>query len=213
MLQHDPKMLVNWYRERWDRIEPSSKKEVYRDVLASYNQHPNGADFVFLTRSCYGGVVRFRKMDGYMSTPCGIHDPINPASFEKRVIEWNSRVKHTQFLNLDYRETFAMAKAGDLIYCDPPYSYSQAILYGAQESNLAQLLTTTEEAKSRGVHVLLSIDGDKKSGDFLCDLPISSGLFEREMTVNCGRSMLRCFQMEGQTLEKELVSDRLLLTY
>ena len=213
MLQHDPKTLISWYRDRWERIAQSSKKEVYRDVLASYNKQPNGADFVFLTRSCYGGVVRFRKMDGYMSTPCGIHDPINPASFEKRVTEWSSRVKHTRFYNVDYRETFAMAKAGDLIYCDPPYSYSQAILYGAQEFSLAQLLTAIEEAKSRGVYVLLSIDGDKKSGDFLCDLPIDSGLFEREMTVNCGRSMLRRFQMEGQTLEKELVSDRLLLTY
>lgn len=213
MLQHDPKTLISWYRDRWERIAQSSKKEVYRDVLASYNKQPNGADFLFLTRSCYGGVVRFRKMDGYMSTPCGIHDPISPASFEKRVTEWSSRVKHTRFYNADYRETFAMAKAGDLIYCDPPYSYSQAILYGAQEFSLAQLLIAIEEVKSRGVYVLLSIDGDKKSGDFLCDLPIPSGLFEREMTVNCGRSMLRRFQMEGQTLEKELVSDRLLLTY
>ena len=31
--------------------------------------------------------------------------------------------------------------------------------------------------------------------------------------VNCGRSMLRRFQMGGKTLESEVVSDRLLLTY
>jgi DNA adenine methylase len=38
-------------------------------------------------------------------------------------------------------------------------------------------------------------------------------LFEREVFVNCGRSMLRRFQMGGQTLEGEVVADRLLLTY
>jgi DNA adenine methylase len=56
--------------------------------------------------------------------------------------------------------------------------------------------------------VALSIDGDKKSGDFICDLPIPPGLFARELSVNIGRSMLKRFQMEGRTLENEVVSDR-----
>lgn len=57
------------------------------------------------------------------------------------------------------------------------------------------------------------IDGTKKSGEVTCDLPIPDGLFEREIFLNLGRSMLRRFQMEGETLENEVVSDRLLLTY
>ena len=36
---------------------------------------------------------------------------------------------------------------------------------------------------------------------------------EREIPVNVGRSMLKRFQMEGETLEAEVVKDRLLLTY
>lgn len=56
-------------------------------------------------------------------------------------------------------------------------------------------------------------DGSKKSGDYLCDLPIPDGLFEREILVNWGRSMLKRFQMNGQSLESEVVTDRLLLTF
>ena len=67
--------------------------------------------------------------------------------------------------------------------------------------------------KERGVAVALSIDGTKRSGNRLCEVPIPVGVFEREVFVNCGRSMLRRFQMAGQTLEGEVVSDRLLLTY
>jgi DNA adenine methylase len=63
------------------------------------------------------------------------------------------------------------------------------------------------------VYVVLSIDGTKKTGDKVCDVPIPARLFEREVFVNCGRSMLRRFQMGGQTLEGEVVADRLLLTY
>jgi DNA adenine methylase len=47
----------------------------------------------------------------------------------------------------------------------------------------------------------------------VCDLPMPDGLFETEVFVNCGRSMLRRFQMGGHTLESEFVADRLLLTY
>ena len=57
--------------------------------------------------------------------------------------------------------------------------------------------------------VALSIDGSKRSGNFVCDLPIPSGLFEREVSVNVGRSMLRRFQMKGESLEGEQVADRL----
>ena len=117
------------------------------------------------------------------------------------------------FEHLDYKEAFAQAKKGDLIYCDPPYSHSQGILYGAQDFRLENLLAEIDKVKSKGVRVALSIDGNKKSGNYICDLPIPDGLFENEILVDCGRSMLRRFQLEGQTLEDENVSDRLLLTY
>ncbi len=61
--------------------------------------------------------------------------------------------------------------------------------------------------------VALSIDGTKKSGSVLCDIPLPPGLFEREVAVNVGRSMLRRFQREGESLEDDVVQDRLLLTF
>jgi len=212
-LKDNPALLEQWYTDRWELLEKMSKQEAYEAVKARYNNSPNGADFLFLCRSCYGGVVRFRKKDGYMSTPCGAHDPISPESFSKRVQTWLERISGTDFLNIDYLDAMDMAKPGDLIYCDPPYSFSQAILYGAQNFSLETLLNKALECKKRGVYVALSIDGSKKSGDFICDIHIPDCLFEREISVNCGRSMLKRFQMEGKTLETEMVTDRLLITY
>jgi DNA adenine methylase len=100
-----------------------------------------------------------------------------------------------------------------MVYCDPPYTHTQSILYKAQSFELRCLVHAVGRCKERGVYVALSIDGTKRSGDLMCHLPIPDGLFEREVFVNCGRSMLRRFQMGGQTLEGEVVADRLLLTY
>jgi DNA adenine methylase len=212
-LKAEPAKLKEWYRERWQIAHGNYKREGYEKIKASYNRAPNGADLLFLSRSCYGGVVRFRHADGYMSTPCGVHEPISPSSFDKRVDLWRERIQSTNFAIMDYRDAMRKTSKGDLIYCDPPYMHSQSILYGGQQFRLEELFEEIRSCKSKGVYVALSIDGTKKSGEMVCDLPTPDDLFEEEIFVNVGRSMLRRFQMEGRTLESEVVADRLLLTY
>ena len=72
-------------------------------IKAAYNAHPNGGDLVFLCRCCYGGAVRFRQADGYMSTPCGVHEPVSPASFSKRVDQWYERIAGSEFAAMDLK--------------------------------------------------------------------------------------------------------------
>ncbi len=212
-LHEAPDILKRWYEDRWSSMASGEKVVEYEKIKASYNANPNGADLLFLCRSCYGGVIRFRKADGYMSTPCGVHTPISPSTFGQRVDEWFARTRGTVFSVMEFEQAMRMAQSGDLIYCDPPYTYAQSILYGAQSFSFQRLLEVVADCKDRGVFVALSIDGSKRSGNFVCDLPIPSGLFEREVSVNVGRSMLRRFQMKGGSLEGEQVTDRLLLTY
>jgi DNA adenine methylase len=212
-LHSSPETLMLWYAERRAIMTSGEKVAQYEKIKASYNANPNAADLLFLCRSCYGGVVRFRKADGYMSTPCGVHTPIPAAKFALRVKEWSRRTQGTTFLLADFEEVMTQARSGDLVYCDPPYTDTQAILYGAQTFNLSRLFQVIAGCKARGVKVALSIDGTKRSGEKICDVPVPKGLFEQEALVNCGRSMLRRFQMGGQTLEGEIVADRLLLTY
>ncbi len=208
-----PETLKRWYAERWHAMMSGDKIEEYERIKASYNANPNGADLLFLSRSCYGGVVRFRQADGYISTPCGVHTPISPAAFSRRVDEWHARTAGTKFLVMDYEEAMKLAKPGDLVYCDPPYGHSQTILYGAQSFSLQHLFKVIDRCKSRSVYVALSVEGTKRSGNLICDIPVLDKLFEREVLVNCGPSMLKRFQMNGQTLEGEIVADRLLLTF
>lgn len=212
-LGRDPEVLKDWYSARWLQLTRGDKVTEYEKIKESYNSRPNPADLLFISRSCWGGVVRFRKADGYISTPCGPHKPMPPAKFNERVDEWRERTAGAVFHEMDYRDAMTTARQGDLVYCDPPYTHSQAILYGAQGFKLDDLMEQIQRCKERGVYVALSIDGSKKTGMTACPIIVPPNLFEREVWVNCGRSMLKRFQMLGESLEQEVVHDRLLLTY
>lgn len=208
-----PEKLKAWYSERHALMAGLGKERAYARVLEDYNSAPNGPDLLFLCRACYGGVVRFRKYDGFMSTPCGVHEPISPDSFGKRVDLWAERTRGVRFIHADFCDVMREASPGDLVYCDPPYVDSQAILYGAQKFSLLRLFEAIAACKKRGVYVALSIDGSKYSGAKLCNVPVPPHLFERECFIDVGRSMLKRFQMNGRSLESHEVADRLLLTY
>lgn len=212
-LKRNPERLTRWYTENYELYHAYPKPEGYEKIKASFNANPNPKDLLFISRSCYGGVIRFRKADGYLSTPCGAHAPISPHSFNARARIWQDRIKNCDFITSDFEIVMNEARSGDLIYCDPPYSCSQSILYGGQDFRLDRLLRCIARCRDRGVAVVLSIDGTKKSGDLLCDVPIPKGIFAREVLLDLGHSMLKRFQMKDLDMKNHKIKDRLLLTY
>ncbi len=208
----EPETLIEGYTVRWQAMMAGDKGEEYRRIRSAYNAAANPHDLLFLSRSCYAGVIRFSRK-GDMNTPCGAHRPVSPDSFRARVALWRPRLKNTTFIHQDFECSLDAAKPGDLVYCDPPYKDSEATLYGAQGFSLVRLMAAIERCKGRGVNVALSIDGTKRSGRKSVFIDAPEGLFETEVMVNCGKSMLRRLQMKGQTLEAEVVADRLLLTW
>jgi len=211
LLQTNPKELIDYYTSVITRFYQDRQK-TYAEILKKYNSSPNGLDLLILSRTCYGGVVRFTK-EGKLSTPIGPHKPISPKTFASIAMEWSKRIKGTIFLNQSFIKTMALVEEGDIIYCDPPYIESQSILYGAQAFKFERLIKEIKRCKERGARVALSIDGKKKSGRKIVELNIPPGIFEREVYLSCGSSMLRRLQVNGQTMIGEDVQDRLLLTW
>jgi DNA adenine methylase len=211
MVKQEPDKVSKFYEKKYYSYMKDPKL-IYEQTKESYNSNHNALDLLFLSRTCYGGVMRFTR-EGIISTPIGPHKPIPPVSFTKRVFEWSRIVANTQFYNQSFERTMCEAKAGDVVYCDPPYLYAQSILYGSQSFKVGELWDSIQKCKDNGAKVLLSIDGNKKSGKVSFTMDMPEGLFERELYVDCGISMLRRLQKSGEIMIGEDVSDRLLLTW
>ncbi len=211
-VQADPQAVYAAYETRFTAFTTLDRKVVYRSILDRYNATGDPDDLLFIARTCYGGVIRFDRQ-GTMNTPCGIHRALPLAKFADALAQWQPRLAGTQFVCGDFEAQIDAAGPGDLVYCDPPYQDCGKNLYGAQAFSLQRLFAAIERARGRGVRVALSLDGSKRSGDRVCNVPIPDGLFVQDREVKLGRSMLRRFQMAGQSLESEHVADRLLTTW
>lgn len=212
LVKYDPKKIIDYYEQEITEYyrNPESKYEEIRD---RFNETHNPFDFLLLSRTCYSGVIRFRKADGFMSTPRGPHNPISPESFEKRVLLWNELLSKASFNTESFVYAMNKAKSGDVIYCDPPYTHSQSIIYGAQSFSVYSLFSKIQECKNRGVKVILSINGMRESKTKDISITPPEGLFERKLLVNCGTSMIDRLQHSGEKMKEKKVDDQLLLTW
>ena len=210
LVQKKPKELVDSYSESYEKFQ-KNRLETYESVKSRFNLNPNPHDFLFISRTCYGGVIRFRR-DGYLSTPIGPHKPISPGEFSARATIWKQVVQNTEFILGDYADVVKLAGERDIVYCNPPYVDSQKIIYGAQDFSLTRLFEYLSDAKDRDAFVALSIDGIKKSGNRKIKISPPVGLFELEGYVALGGSMLKRFWRDGLDVEDEHVKDRLLLS-
>lgn len=212
VVKEKPNSIIEYYAKEISAYydNPDTQYEIIKD---RFNNNHNAFDFCLLSRTCYSGVIRFRKTDGYMSTPRGPHRPISPATFEKRVKLWSDLIQKAEFNTESFESAMAKAKSGDLIYCDPPYTHSQSIIYGAQTFDIEYLWNEIAECKRRGAYVMLSINDTRESKKKDISANIPSNLFKREVLVNCGTSMIDRLQNAGKDMVDEVVHDKLLLTW
>ena len=212
VVKENPNDLIEYYEKEIVAYynDPNTQYEIIKE---RFNKAHNAFDFCLLSKTCYSGVIRFRKADGYMSTPRGPHKPISPTAFEKRVRLWSDLIQKVDFHAESFQVAMSKPKNGDLVYCDPPYTHSQSIIYGAQEFEIENLWSKINECKQRGAYVMLSINGTRESKKKDISVNIPAGLFEREIAVNCGTSMIDRLQNAGKDMENEIVHDKLLLTW
>ena len=124
-------------------------EEHYYFIRDRFNEQGSPFDFLFLSRSCFNGMMRFNKKGGFNVPFCRKPERFRQALVTKIVnqVEWARRAiadKDWTFVAQDWRETLAQSRVGDLIYCDPPYVGRHTDYYNsfddAESDDLARAL-------------------------------------------------------------------------
>jgi DNA adenine methylase len=134
-----------------------------RDRLnASAENRERAALLLYVNRHAFNGLVRYNAK-GEFNVPFGKYKkPYFPLE-ELRNFYRKMCSTATKFIVSDFRSVFTQLKAGDIVYCDPPYvPLSQTASFTAYAGNAfhardqRDLAVLAKEAWQKGIHVVLS---------------------------------------------------------
>ncbi len=103
-----------------------SEGEHYYELRKRFNEKGNPLDFLFLSRSCFNGMMRFNKKGGFNVPFCKKPNRFAQALVTKITNQVENIAQIIQqgnyvFKNQDFKTTLDEIKPTDLVYCDPPY--------------------------------------------------------------------------------------------
>ena len=202
-IKNNPVMVVKEYRERWLEFQKKGSDYFY-EVRNNFNQTKSPYDFLFLSRTCTNGLIRFNKKGEFNNSLHFSRKGINPKTLKNIIIDWSNRVKNTEFINDDYSITTSSAKSGDVIYLDPPYFHTKGMYYG--NIDFDKFLEYLENLNQRGIKFLLSYDGKRGKEDHTVEIP--KELYKRHEYLLFGNSSFK--QLHGV---KEMVFESLYLNF
>jgi len=98
----------------------------YYELRNRFNEKQDPLDFLFLSRSCFNGMMRFNKKGGFNVPFCKKPNRFAQALITKitNQVENISQIINNgnyDFVNQDFKKTLQNIKSNDLVYADPPY--------------------------------------------------------------------------------------------
>ena len=183
-IKSNPELVAHEYQHRWERLQKEGHS-VYYEVRDSFNRTKNEFDFLFLTRTCVNGLIRYNTNGEFNNSMHKNRPGINPKSFREILLKWSFFIKEVEFKKCDYRETLADANKHDFIFIDPPYGGTKD-RYTKTEFKLQDFYSELERLNSVGAKWILTFDGTAGNREYNYQLP--KELYKHKSEIKTGNS-------------------------
>ena len=183
-IKENPEVVASEYERRWRNLQEEGF-EVYYRVRDSFNSTRNCYDFLFLTRTCVNGMIRYNDKGEFNNSFHLSRPGIHPDSLKTILFQWKEIIQKIEFLNVDYRECLEKARMGDFVFLDPPYGGTKS-RYTQTEFVLDDFYKELDRLNSLGVKWMLTFDG--KAGDRTYSFAPPSEVYKYQYSINTGNS-------------------------
>jgi len=184
IIKSNPLFVAEEYRKRWERLQTEGA-DVYYEIRDEFNNTRNSLDFLFITRTCVNGMIRYNSKGEFNNSFHLSRPGINPETLKKILLQWSHSIQNFTFLNTDYRECLSTVRKGDFVFLDPPYGGTKD-RYTHSEFNISDFYNELERLNSIGAFWMLTFDGS--SGDRVYNYAPPKDLFKHKFSVNTGIS-------------------------
>lgn len=163
---------VREYLEREGTHLLDRGEDHYYAVRDRFNEHGSPFDFIFLSRACFNGMMRFNRKGGFNVPFCRKPERFRPALITKitNQVEWAKQAmkgKDWTFVAQDWRVTLQGATKGDMIYCDPPYVGRHTDYYNGFTDEEADDLARALIATPAGFAMSMWLENKYRRNDYV----------------------------------------------
>lgn len=183
-IQSDPNRVADEYTRRWTRLQKEGHTAYYA-IRDDFNETRNPYDFLFLSRTCVNGLIRFNAEGNFNNSLHHTRPGIAPERLRKVILEWHKYLADVEFHHQDYRETLSAVSKGDMVFLDPPYAGTKG-RYRAGDFSTKEFFELLESLNRKGVHWVLTFDG--MAGDRKYETGLNSALYKHHLGISTGNS-------------------------
>lgn len=186
-IKQDPERVASEYKVRWERLQEEGY-QVFYEIRDTFNKTKNPFDFLFLTRTCLNGMIRYNSAGEFNNSLHLTRPGIDPARLGSIINKWHLYVKKIDFLNVDYRDCLDDVGKGDFVFLDPPYGGTKN-RYTQTPFSLEDFYETLDRLNSKGANWMLTFDGF--CGERKYSYAPPKELYQTTFKVKTGKSAFR----------------------
>lgn len=183
-IKMNPNQVAQEYELRWIDLQRNGAG-VYYKVRDNFNSTRNCFDFLFLTRTCVNGMIRYNEKGDFNNSFHLSRPGINPNTLREIIFQWSKVLQKITFLNVDYRECLSYAQKGDFVFLDPPYGGTKS-RYTKSEFILDDFYKELDRLNSIGVKWMLTFDGS--AGNRTYSFAPPADVYKEHFFINTGNS-------------------------
>ncbi len=195
-------ILSSWENEYHSLTEKAEeKKEYYYQKREAFNkrnstQTEQSALFIFLNRTCFNGLYRVNRKNGF-NVPIGSYKKPQICN-QENLLAVSEALQKVEILNGDFSETINYATENTFFYFDPPYkplsetssfnSYAKDEFNDSEQIRLKEFCDTLDQEGYQWILSNSDVKGKNPDDDFFDDLfgnyQINRVLAKRSINAN-----------------------------
>ncbi len=183
-IRDEPEKTAAEYTKRWQKLQGQGHTAYYA-VRESFNRTRNPHDFLFLTRTCVNGLIRFNGDGDFNNSLHHTRPGIAPQRLREIICKWSVALQDVSFAKTDYRETLSTVVEGDLVFLDPPYAGTRG-RYSQEKFDVTGFYSELERLNGVGARWVVTFDG--YAGERTYEEALPKSLFEIRLALPTGNS-------------------------
>ena len=164
LIRNEPDSLSAGYRNYWHGLQKSGHLYYY-EVRDFFNETRDPIAFLFLSRTCVNGLIRFNSKGEFNNSLHHTRPGIHPDRLDSIIARWSKYVAPLNLATGDYKDILSLAQNGDFVFLDPPYVGNKG-RYLPGTIDFGEFVQTLGSLSSRGVMWMVTLDGSAGSRNY-----------------------------------------------